>query len=157
MSDKFQRDLENNKKFQDTYIHTSAEPWLPFCPGIDFKLLRTTQETGAWTALFKCAVGSKFDRHEHLGAGEYVMISGKMEIRGGAQNGGITAYTGDYGYEPNGVIHDHTEFPEESVLYFTNNGPIRFIDENNQTVFVLDWQVLQGMETDAKSKLKTAA
>ena len=157
MSDKLQRDLEQNKKFQDTYIHTSAEPWLPFCPGIDFKLLRTTQETGAWTALFKCAVGSKFDRHEHLGAGEYVMISGKMEIRGGAQNGGITAYTGDYGYEHNGVIHDHTEFPEESVLYFTNNGPIRFIDENNQTVFVLDWQVLQGMETDAKSKLKTAA
>src|SRR5215831_17002626 len=74
MSDKFQRDLENNKKFRDIYIHTAAEPWLPFCPGIDFKLLRTTQETGAWTALFKCAVGSKFDRHEHLGSGEYVML-----------------------------------------------------------------------------------
>jgi hypothetical protein len=157
MSDKSQRDLEYNKRFQDTYIHTSAEPWLPFCPGIEFKLLRTTQETGAWSTLFKCAVGSKFDRHEHLGAGEYVMISGKMEIRGGAQNGGITAYAGDYGYEPNGVIHDHTEFPEETILYFTNNGPIKFIDDNNNTVFVLDWQVLQTMERDAKAKLKTAA
>jgi hypothetical protein len=85
------------------------------------------------------------------------MISGKMEIRGGVEKGGITAYAGDYGYEPNGVIHDHTEFPEQSVLYFTNNGPIKFIDDNNNTVFVLDWQVLRSMEADAKSKLKTAA
>jgi len=80
-----------------------------------------------------------------------------MEIRGGVQNGGITAYAGDYGYEPNGVIHDHTEFPEESVLYFTNNGPIKFIDDSNNTVFVLDWQILRGMEAEAKDKLKTAA
>ena len=85
------------------------------------------------------------------------MVSGKMEVRGGVQNGGITAYPGDYGYEPNGVIHDHTEFPEESILYFTNNGPIRFMDEQNTTVFVLDWQALRAMETNAKAQLKTAA
>lgn len=157
MSDTLARDAERNRRFQDTYIHTSSEQWLPFSDGIEFKLLRTTQETGAWTALFKCAVGSKFARHEHLGAGEYLMVSGKMEVRGGVQNGGITAYPGDYGYEPNGVIHDHTEFPEESILYFTNNGPIRFMDEQNTTVFVLDWQALRAMETNAKAQLKTAA
>ena len=28
------------------------------------------------------------------------------------EKGGITAITGDYGYEPNGVIHDMTNFPE---------------------------------------------
>ena len=90
--------------------------------------------------------------------GEGAVLGGRAQhARGGAQNGGITAYAGDYGFEPNGVIHDHTEFPEESILYFTNNGPIKFIDDNNNTVFVLDWQVLRGMERDAKAKLKTAA
>src|SRR6516162_1657489 len=74
-----------------------------------------------------CAKGSSIPRHEHLGAGEYYVISGKMEVRGGVENGGITAITGDYGYEPNGVIHDMTNFPEDTVLYFTNFGPIRYI------------------------------
>ena len=39
-----------------------------------------------------------------------------MEVRGGIENGGITALTGDYGYEPNGVVHDMTNFPEDTTL-----------------------------------------
>ena len=37
MSDKLARDASRNQRFQDIYIHCSAEPWLPFCPGIEFK------------------------------------------------------------------------------------------------------------------------
>jgi quercetin dioxygenase-like cupin family protein len=72
--------------------------------------------------LLNCAKGSSIPRYEHLGAGEYYVISGKMEVRGGVENGGITAIAGDYGYEPNGVIHDMTNFPEDTILYFTNFG-----------------------------------
>ena len=124
----------NNERFQDIYIHASQEPWIQFYPGIGFKLLRATQETGHWTVLLNCAKGSSIPRHEHLGAGEYYVISGKMEVRGGVENGGITAMTGDYGYEPNGVIH----------------GPIRYIDDDNNTVGFLDWQgVLKAAEEGA--------
>jgi hypothetical protein len=140
MTEKIERDQQSNAQFQDTYIHASQQPWLPFSDGIDFKLLRASQETGTWTVLIRARKGAAIARHEHLGAGEYYMVSGKMEVRGGVENGGITAYGGDYGYEPNGMIHDSTNFPEESVLYFTNYGPIRFIDDNNQTVHVQDWQ-----------------
>ena len=139
-SDKTQRDLMNNERFKDIYIHASQEPWLPFYPGIGFKLLRASQETGHWTVLLHCSKGSTIPRHEHLGAGEYYIVSGKMEVRGGVENGGITAMTGDYGYEPNGVIHDLTSFPEDTVLYFTNFGPIRYINEDDNTVGFLDWQ-----------------
>jgi hypothetical protein len=45
-SDKAARDRTNNQKFQE------------FFPGIDFKVLRVTQETGHWTVLLKCAKGS---------------------------------------------------------------------------------------------------
>jgi mannose-6-phosphate isomerase-like protein (cupin superfamily) len=153
MTDKFACDAQSNVRFQDTYIHASQEPWLPFVEGIDFKPLRATQETGAWTVLFRCRKGSGFARHEHLGAGEYYMVSGRMEIRGGVENGGITAYGGDYGYEPNGMIHDFTNFPEESVLYFTNYGPIRFMDDNDQTVHVLDWQGILKMAEEGRAKI----
>ncbi|HUC63885.1 MAG TPA: 2,4'-dihydroxyacetophenone dioxygenase family protein [Stellaceae bacterium] len=140
--DKTDRDALQNAKFEDTYIHADGMPWTPFSEGIEIKVLRTSQETGAWTTLFRCAKGSAFARHEHLGAGEYLMLSGKMEVRGGVEKGGITAYPGDYGYEPNGMIHDSTCFPEESVFYFTNYGPIRFMDDADKTVFVLDWQAV---------------
>ena len=151
--DKTARDRQNNESFSDIYIHSDAHPWLSFSPGIDFKVLRATPETGHWTTLFRCGPGSACARHEHLGAGEYLMISGKMNIRGGAEVGGITAYPGDYGFEPNGVIHDQTEFPVETVLYFTNFGPIRFMDDDNNTLFVLDWKGLRAMEEQAKQKL----
>jgi quercetin dioxygenase-like cupin family protein len=152
-SDKTVRDHASNEQLRDIYIHTSQQPWLQFSPGIEFKVLRATQETGHWTVLFKCAPGAAFARHEHLGAGEYYMVSGKMEIRGGVENGGITAFPGDYGFEPNGIIHDHTEFPEESVLYFTNYGPIRFINDADDTVMVLDWRGILKMEEQARAAL----
>src|SRR5262245_12153429 len=50
-SDKTERDRANNQRFRDIYVHASQEPWIPFFPGIDFKVLRATQETGHWTVL----------------------------------------------------------------------------------------------------------
>src|SRR3954463_9506326 len=82
-TDKAQSDLMNNERFKDIYIHASQEPWLPFYPGIGFKLLRATQETGHWTVLLNCSKGSSIPRHEHMGAGEEYVISGKMEVRDG--------------------------------------------------------------------------
>jgi hypothetical protein len=148
---KQERDARRNAGLGDIYIDTSARPWLNFSPGIDFKVLRTSQETGTWTVLFKCAAGSSFARHEHLAAGEYYMVSGRMEIRGGVERGGVTARGGDYGYEANGTFHDETNFPEESVLYFTNFGPIRFVDDKDQTVFVLDYKALRECEAAARA------
>ena len=157
MSDKASRDAQRNAVIKDTYIHVDGEPWLPFSEGIEFKVLRTSSETGIWTVLFKCAKGSSFARHEHLGAGEYLMLSGHVEVRGGVQKGGITAYAGDYGYEPTGSIHDSTYFPEDSIFYFTNYGPIRFIDDEDKTLFVLDWQGVRGLEAQGKQKFATPA
>ena len=54
-------------------------------------------------------------RHEHLGTGKYYAVSGKIEIKGGVQDSCITVMAGDYGYEPNGVVHDMTNFLEVKV------------------------------------------
>ena len=154
---KFERDARRNAGLGDIYIDTSAEPWINFSPGIDFKLLRTSQETGSWSVLFKCAAGASFARHEHLAAGEYLMVSGKMEIRGGVERGGVTAKAGDYGFEANGAWHDDTKFLEETVLYFTNYGPIRFVDDDDNTVAVLDYKMLREVAAAGKKGVARAA
>lgn len=134
---------------EDTYIATQDMPWRTFGPGIDFKVLRTSQETGAWTVLFRCAAGASFNPHRHLAGGEYLMLRGRMEVRGGAEKGGITASAGDYGYEPNGVLHDETLFPEESELYFTNYGAIQFLTPDLKPDFVLDYALLEELNQSA--------
>lgn len=157
MTDKARRDAENNAMFRDIYINVAAMPWIPhpIIPGTHFKVLRTSGETGAWTVLFKNARGSSVPRHEHLGAGEYLILSGKAEVRGGVENGGITAYAGDYGYEPSGVIHDHTYFPEDTIYFFTNHGPIKFIDDDDNILAVIDWRAVRAHEAQGLAQLAT--
>ena len=75
--------------------------WIPLDDGIEFKVLRTSAETGDWTVLFRCAKGAQFPPHWHYGAGEYYLLKGEMEYRMGV------ARAGTYGYEPNGVwVHE---------------------------------------------------
>ena len=129
----------------DLHVTASQLPWRAFFPGVDFKLLRTSAETGTFTLLLRTVAGASLPRHRHLGAGEYYMVSGRMLVRGGKERGGITAVAGDYGYEPLSVIHDSTEFPEVSVLMFTNHGPIQFLDDNDNTTAILDVQQIEVM------------
>jgi hypothetical protein len=55
------------------------------------------------------------------------------------------------------VIHDSTCFVEDSTFYFTNFGPIKFIDDEDKTLFVLDWQGVRAIEAQGKEELAAAA
>lgn len=118
----------------EVLVRPSEMDWVEWAPGIEFKTLRTSSETGVWTVLFKCEAGSSFPAHIHYGAGEYFVITGRMDYRMGI------AQTGDYGYEPLGAYHEETRFLEDTELLFTNHGPVAFIDENRAPVLILDWK-----------------
>lgn len=133
----------------DVNLKTADMPWREFGGGIAFKTLRTSPETGTWSVMFRCSEGSSFRPHRHLGGGEYLVISGCMHIRGGADNGGVTAHQGDYGYEPNGVLHDQTDFPEETVLFFTNDGPLQFLTDDHEPDFLLDVTMIEQLSESA--------
>lgn len=120
----------------DILLKTHNLPWVPIAEGIDFRLLRTSTETGTWTVIFRCQKDSQFDRHRHFGAGEYYVIQGRMNYRAGV------AVTGDYGYEPLDAIHDCTVFEEYTELLFTNHGPVAYIDENDEVTSILDHTLL---------------
>jgi anti-sigma factor ChrR (cupin superfamily) len=121
----------------EAMIKTEDLPWKPLAEGIDVKLLFSSPETGRWTVLLKCEKGSSFDKHKHYGAGEYYVIEGRMEYRMGV------AVTGDYGYEPLGAVHDKTTFTEDTLLHFTNHGPVLFLDENEAVISILDTSYLE--------------
>lgn len=118
----------------DLLRRTNEMAWIPFAAGIDFKVLRVSAETGVWTVLFRCAKGSAFPPHFHHGAGEYLMLKGTMDYRAG------TARAGDYGYEPLGVFHESTTFPEDSELWFSNHGPVAFLNPDRSISMLLDWK-----------------
>ena len=113
--------------------------WVPLANGIDFRLLFTGGESGRWTVLFRCQAGSFIPSHKHYGAGEYFVVKGRMKYRMGE------APAGTYGYEPIGVTHDRTEFPEYTELLFTNFGPIAFLNEGGGVASILDHAALEHM------------
>lgn len=151
------RDDRHNSGIEESYSSTSTAPWVDLVPGIQMQLLRASAETGHWSVLFKCAAGSAFSRHEHLGGGEYLMLTGMSLVRGGAEHGGVTAVAGDYGYEPNGMIHDITVFPVESTLFFSCAGPLKFIDDDNKILSILDWRALRDISAAGLAKLEQRA
>lgn len=121
----------------ESLLPPSSGKWVPLVEGIDFKLFFSSKETGRWTVLLRCQAGSFFGTHRHLGAGEYFVVKGRMTYRMGE------AVEGTYGYEPLDVIHEHTAFPEYTELYFTNYGPVAFLNEDGSVASILDHALLE--------------
>ena len=115
--------------------------------GIQFKPLRLSEESGAWTVIFRCAKDSFFPAHYHLGPAEFYMVTGRMVYRVGE------AVAGDYGFEPVGAYHERTNFPEQTDLYFTAFAPIGFIDENHKIETVMDHQMIRDLAGKAGMKI----
>lgn len=132
----------------EEYVQMDDMPWGAFpaalCKGdIYWRLLHVSPENSSWTAVFDCRKGSSFNSHIHVGPGEYFLYKGKMEVRGGVQEGGDTAVAPGYGFESSGAFHDKTYFPEDSAFYMTFLGPLNFLDENKQPVALVGWQEVQ--------------
>ena len=138
------------QKLEGEYVHVDSVGWQPFpgefsAGGIRWKLLHVSPEMGAWTAIFDCPKGSSFARHVHVGPGEYFLTKGRMEVRGGADDGGATAVAVGYGYEACNARHDQTNFVEDSEFYMTFLGPLQFIDEDGNTLAVVGWEQADGL------------
>ncbi len=126
---------------EDVLMPVAELPWIPMIDGIDFKLLRISPEIGTWTVILRCAKGSSFPAHKHLGAGEYYVLKGAMHYRAG------TATSNCYGYEPIGTVHEGTNFSEDTELLFTNHGPVLFLEEDGSFSKALDYEAVYNLAT----------
>jgi hypothetical protein len=76
-----------------------------------------------------------------------------MKLRGSTQSGGVTARTGESGYEANGAIYDESYFPDDTELFFVRYGPSAMSDDDGNILSLLDWQALAKIEAEGLAAL----
>ena len=133
-----------NDQLADIIVRAD-EPWIETDPGMAWmKVLWTGPETGRWAALFRWSKGYIAAPHKHLSDAHTYILKGSLKVRDGILN------TGDYDYEPNGVLHGATEALEDTEYIFICDGPVLFYDDNGLTNY-LGWEELERMRAAAKA------
>jgi anti-sigma factor ChrR (cupin superfamily) len=131
-------------------VHTNEGQWIDTGTGNQFKVLRISKETGAWSALIKAPAGQVNAPHTHLGPADFYVISGGFDYRGGS------ARAGDWVYEPAGAVHEATTHPVDTIYLANVYGPVAFHDGKGGFSQILDWRAVQTMVDVAKKKKKLA-
>jgi len=129
-------------------VRSNDAEWIPSGDGNQFKILRISKETGAWSALIKAPAGQVNAPHTHLGPADFLVLSGQIDYRGGC------AKAGDYIYEPAGAVHDATSHPVETIYYANVYGPVAFHGKDGSIAGVLDWRAVKALQDSGGKKKK---
>jgi len=127
-------------------VRTNEQGWIDSGGGNQFKVLRISKETGAWSALIKAPAGQVNPPHTHLGPADFYVISGGFDYRGGS------ARAGDWVYEPAGAVHEATTHPVDTVYLANVYGPVAFHGKDGTYSGVLDWRAVKAMVDAANNK-----
>lgn len=141
-----------NPALMDTLVRTGEADWIPqpFDPERAFiKILWTGSESGGWAVLFRWLKGFTAPQHKHLSASHTFILKGKLQVRDGILD------TGDYIYEPNGMLHGATTALEDTEYLFICNGTVLFYDEDGFTSY-LGWEELHRLRDQHEAKTKAA-
>lgn len=134
------------------FINTREVPWVvnPALPDIGLKILRVSAETGIVSLVVRH--NGVADPHNHLGASDFLVLSGRIGYRAGPPEG---YGPGVWFFEPAGARHDATQrLDDDDLIYMANvYGPLTF-DTGRGTAIenVLSW-----MEYDALAKASAGA
>jgi hypothetical protein len=135
-----------HQDLQDTIYKASDALWIERPNGNAVRYMWTGSETGTWVAIFRWKKGFVAGPHKHLSASHTYIIKGKLKVRDGILE------TGDYDYEPNGVLHDRTEALEDTEYLFICNGPLLGFNDDGFTGYT-SWEEVE----KAKARAQAAA
>ncbi|MGA0098950.1 MAG: cupin domain-containing protein, partial [Steroidobacteraceae bacterium] len=121
------------------FIDTRSVPWIinPGLPDIALKILRVSEETGTVSLIVRH--NGVAGPHYHLGAADFMVLSGRIGYRAGPPDG---YGPGVWFYEPAGARHDATQRIGDEDLIYTANvyGPIQFdTGRGTPVAAVLSW------------------
>lgn len=142
-----------NSELMDTLVRGNEAEWIPqpIDPQRAFiKVLYTGAESGRWAVHFRWLKGFVAPQHKHLAASHTFILKGKLQVRDGVLN------TGDYVYEPNGMIHGATTALEDTEYLFICDGPVLFFDDNGFTGY-LGWEELRRLQAAHEARKHQAA
>lgn len=136
------------------FVDTRNVPWIenPGLPDIALKVLRVSEETGTSSLIVRH--NGVAGPHYHLGAADFMVLSGRIGYRAGPPEG---YGPGVWFFEPAGARHEATQRigDEEDLIYTANvYGPVQF-DEGRGTpiVAVQSWMQYKEAADAAGCKL----
>ncbi len=133
------QDINPIRAFADTLVKAGQGEWHETSPGQAWvKVLWTAEESGTWAVIFRWNKGYVAAPHKHLSGAHVYIIKGKLQVRDGLLE------TGDYVYEPNGVLHGATTALEDTDYLFICNGPLIFHSDDAFTSY-LSWEEFERM------------
>ena len=132
-----------HQDIQDALFKASDADWIENVPGMAWtRILWTGSESGTWAAVFRWNKGFIAPPHKHLSSSHTFILHGRLKVRDGILE------TGDYDYEPNGVLHGATEALEDTEYLFICQGPLLYFNEDAFTGY-LGWEELEKMRIRA--------
>jgi len=135
------------------FVDTRAVPWIvnPEVPDIALKVLRVSEETGTSSLIVRH--NGVAGPHYHLGAADFLILSGHIGYRAGPPEG---YGPGVWFYEPPGARHEATQRIGDEDLIYTANvyGPLQFDEgEGTPIVAVQSWMQYKEMAVAAGVEL----
>jgi len=139
-----------NTELMDSLTRTSEMDWFETVKDQAWmKVLWVGPESGRWAILLKWRKGYVAPPHKHLSAAHTFILHGKLQVRDGVLE------TGDYVYEPNGMVHGATTALEDTEYLFICDGPVLFFSDDRFTGY-LGWEQLQRIKDRETKKTDLA-
>ena len=115
-------------------VDTNALPWLdiPQAPGLRFKPLRASAETGMISAVVGLDAGVALAPMVHLGAADLLVLSGRMRYSQGPL--AATVGPGTWGYIPANSRVEGLVVDADTELLMNLHGPVAFLDADGRGV-----------------------
>lgn len=111
-------------------LDTNKLPWVEFpgCSGWSYKPLRASNENGMFSLVCRLTAGSQITNLVHIGACDFMVLSGKMTLPSGPMAG--TLQEGVWAYIPADAVLDSFK-ADEDVEYMMNcYGPFGFLNKD---------------------------
>jgi hypothetical protein len=129
-----------SQPLETSYINPDSLPWVPFVEGTEIKLLKANPITGQFIALLKATADTVMPNHAHHGTVLVHTIQGFWTYEGEDWIAG----PGDVIYEPAGSIHRPIMVNKDGknkdvVALNILDGALQFLDDNGNTLFILNW------------------
>lgn len=131
----------------DLLIDTATLPWVRVFDGLEIQMLNWDPSSGAYALMMRYKAGYVAPRHRHLAPAEFYVISGHMTYAAGS------ATAGSWGVEPTGIEHDRTSFLEDTVLLYRAAGAIVALDDDGNTLNVIEGRTLYELSTGVRGHL----
>lgn len=140
---------------KDTLVDSNAIEWFQTDrDGLAHIKVLAAEPDGSWVVLYRFKKGYVAPRHKHLGGIHTFIIDGTLQVRDAVLK------TGDYLWEPNGIIHDETRALEDTYYINIADGPLIFFDDSGFRYYA-GWEqmlkIKQKVEARARERQHSGA